>query len=791
MPYKTYGETDYKINLEKDTRNRNTGSRNPNQFNLNKDPSARFNPNLNKPPTKPTFNLNKPPTFNLNKPSERNPRARPPRRNRNFNLPEIVPPQPGMVPIPFTPFYHTPNEPISPLDCERYSNSPFCEGLGFSRDRFTIEHKLVLDNCNLGWQVTPVIFHTYLPDFQIVFRSDADECKPPPRRRRIPSGTPSLNFPDIDPNLVVWVFVSTKSSEDYVRDYYVMDRYGEYQLELSREYKTTIETEWQNIKSPSDPAPNEYRRMDTYPVSGIINRKGTIIGKEIDEDGNETPLNGENTRERLIIGGYHQNRGYADVPGEGQILSYGYVLTDTINTAGGQGLYHGRWGAIKQFLLYVYDGLYTGGNPPNNNWEVVRDDEYIFLENRFEIRIDRVLDLNRDSPNVPLFKNPPPPEPEPPPKPPDDEDMGCSCADIARIVRSTIQSMKQVIQIATCQCNYDDEQKQWIPTTEYQTIEIFCPNGEQAAGISLLYYNQYKLDFNSCTAKNIESTIAPSDFPITLPKSLLTRREGFLSDIAPDEIERLFPEEQVTVENLPRLIIWFIEQFDALLGEWEVPVQVQDIDATKEGDQGVMMRIPNLSEYAGESMGLLLELITDMKTLVNITYRTLMDVGSDKQQNFKAYKMVEALTDYFGFKMTETTAEMPLMFTAGKTKMHEILTESIVNVPIVEFDEKINFQTTTMKIGRIEGILNAQFFRQIDPNGDVKAQIMKYLMRSLTSMEDTKEKNNEKEDDDWKQFINQVEEGFIRAPGTTERTNPYGRPYANRPKIRDLGDLTT
>lgn len=473
-------------------------------------------------------------------------------------------------------------------------------------------------------------------------------------------------------------------------------------------------------------------------------------------------------------------------PGFGQENYRGYLVGD-ITTIEISETYHPVYNTTQ------YEDLFTSA-VFNQRGEVIRR-EPTGNYHHYPHKLFRVSNLicNPPQPNQPPFGRDRKPRRRLPPPPPPKrrrrkkEMSCCSCADIAQIVNSALRSLNYSVNIPVVSCEYNIVEKKWLPETTYQTIQILAVNASQAQSQANLYSQIAAVAYSECEAKNVHRIIGAEEYPISLPKSLLTRREGLLSDMTPDIIERMFPDEQVEVHNLPRLITWFIEQFDALLGEWEVPIEVKDIDATKKGDQPLMMRIPNLAEYAAESMGVLLELTTDMKTLVSICYRTLMDVGGDKQQNFKAYKMVEALTDYFGFKVRETTAEMPLMFTAGKTQIHEILKETMVQVPVVEFDEKLNFQEVAMNVRWMKGVMSAQSFRKINPNGDIKAQIMKYVIDSFLSGTDGAEEIEE----GWKQFINEVEEGFIRTPGTTERSNPYGRPYANRPKIRDIGDLTT
>ena len=46
----------------------------------------------------------------------------------------------------------------------------------------------------------------------------------------------------------------------------------------------------------------------------------------------------------------------------------------------------------------------------------------------------------------------------------------------------------------------------------------------------------------------------------------------------------------------------------------------------------------------------------------------------------------------------------------------------------------------------------------------------------------------EDDDKDFEKFLTDVENGFINTPGANNTTEPYGRPYNQRPKIRDLTD---
>lgn len=379
-----------------------------------------------------------------------------------------------------------------------------------------------------------------------------------------------------------------------------------------------------------------------------------------------------------------------------------------------------------------------------------------------------------------------PPEPPKPPRRRRKPPMSCcSCAEIAQIVNTALARLNYSVSVPVVSCEYNIVEKKWLPEINYITINVLAVNASQAESQANVYSQLAAVAYNECEAKNVHQILGVEEYPVSLPKSLLTRREGLISELTPDVIERLYPDEQTEIHNLPRLITWFVEQFDALMGEWEVPLEIKDIDTTKQGDQPISMRIPNLAEYAAESMGILLELTTDMKTLINICFKTLAESGQDKQQNFKSYKLVETIADFLGFKYKEKGVEMPLLFTPGKTKIVDILQETVLNVPVAEYDEKSNFQMELMRIRKMAAILDAQFFRKIDPSGDVGKQVMKYLREGAESAEEM----TEKEDDNFEQFIDDAQIGFINTPGITDRANPYGQPFENRPRIKNLGKL--
>lgn len=87
-----------------------------------------------------------------------------------FEPPFITEPQRGLVPVPNTPFYATPDTPTSPFDCDRYPNSIYCGGVPWSFTPVGLEPAIVIDECNIGIELTPTLGFTVLPSFQFVYR---------------------------------------------------------------------------------------------------------------------------------------------------------------------------------------------------------------------------------------------------------------------------------------------------------------------------------------------------------------------------------------------------------------------------------------------------------------------------------------------------------------------------------------------------------------------------------------------------------------------------------------------
>lgn len=278
--------------------------------------------------------------------------------------------------------------------------------------------------------------------------------------------------------------------------------------------------------------------------------------------------------------------------------------------------------------------------------------------------------------------------------------------------------------------------------------------------------------------------VGVDEYPASLPASLISKDEGFLGN--------LIPNGKASIPNLTRLIGWYVERFDEIMGQWEIPIEVKDSDPTKPGDQPVGFKLPNMAEAIAEMFGLMLQTSINSETLINMNTRALLEEGQIKQQGFKTYMMATAIADHLGFEYKDTKHKIPMLFKIGEEELDKLLQESELEVTAPEHTDTSDLKTTLNDLLQAAAIIRAVHFRQFDPKGDVKQQF-KNLINNLVASGD--KVNNQQTDnagkDDFDRFLEDAEVGFTNIPGVSDSTHPYGRNYNERPKIREIGTDTS
>jgi hypothetical protein len=266
------------------------------------------------------------------------------------------------------------------------------------------------------------------------------------------------------------------------------------------------------------------------------------------------------------------------------------------------------------------------------------------------------------------------------------------------------------------------------------------------------------------------------ELPATLPSSLITKY---------GDLNNILPNPETKLNSYIKLFGWYIERFDEVLGQWEVAIEIKDTDPTTPGDQSKVMKFPNAAELLAEMVMLLLQISINSELLTNLSTRILMEAGQDKQQNFITYKLLQSLTDYFGYDYKEVPKEMPLLFDPKATEFDKMLTEVKIKVAAPEYNEKFNFQADLMRLKKAAAIVESNQFVKINPNANIKEQLMKRIFKLRDLLNDI---NENADTEDLKEFLDHVEKGFTDTPGVGDPTKPYGKDYEDRPRFKDFNN---
>lgn len=690
-------------------------------INLNKPGN---NINLNKPTN--NINLNKPNNINLNKPTQslRDKDNEP----GNFWLPRFSEPPGGLVPINNTGFYRTPDEPADPRDCERYPDSPYCGGNPFSFNFISLDPSIAVDECNIGIRLDGTLGFIRMPPVGLVYRRPECRVQPVNRERNLPDDTtdrlPLLTCPTNRRSQVVAIICPVFAS-----------RYHGYTI------------------SPyffPNPGWGEVTKTQTLE---ILDFTYPYIGED----------------QHCWLGPHNHDVAYPQEPRKRYEWIYSEQLYKPI-----------IYLKVKRATLIESNDRYKQYHDPEGPNFVHRNSpfpEHIRVEFKDEQTYDIYLSIQSFRPRVtnpfddkiiatfnpfplwdigdfPLLR-------------PDITVVIGECSDVSSVVQQFYNSR----QTQGNQTEFVTYEYQYEVITKYLDIQLPPPTmPNECCPDDLIRLLIQKVD-------RLSEVVGIDEYPATVPDSFINRRGGFLGQVqSPNNIQ---------IASLTKLFEWYVKRFDELMGEWEIPIEIKDSDPTTPGDQNLGFALPNLAEAIAEMMLLLLQVNINSETLVNMNTRTMIEVGQDKQQNFKSYMMTSAIADYLGFKYEEKSHKLPMLFDIGKEDYDQLLKETEVNVVAPEFDGKQNLQEALHRLLEGAAITKAANFRKLNNNDNMKQQIVD-LLKGYSK---TKKTVNNTEDD-FDQFIENAEVGFTNESGITDTTRPYGRDYSERPRIREIGNTS-
>jgi hypothetical protein len=279
--------------------------------------------------------------------------------------------------------------------------------------------------------------------------------------------------------------------------------------------------------------------------------------------------------------------------------------------------------------------------------------------------------------------------------------------------------------------------------------------------------------------------IGSADLPATVPKSLTDRSKGTTS-----------------IENLAQFTSYAVKQLDAVCGKYPIEVKIEDADLTQEGDQSRTVKIPNIAEGIAELLGLLLILKAESSATLSAAVRGMIEAGSAKQSAILAHDYAKANSEFLAYKGKQVRHQVPFAFNFNKQKLEEMLKEGTFEIKGFQNDDKDDIHDLFTPLLDMAAMYRTANFRNLgasNPGEALKSILRGYINFNSDTDETIVKPNQQKNEDEgvakpeenWDDFLRSAEQGFIQEPGIKNNTEPYDRPFDQRPKIREIGNDTS
>lgn len=726
------------------------------------------------------------------------------------------PPPSGLVPTGIPGLYKSPSGPVDPRDCSQWKDSPWCGGNPFNIDKpLGLDIVPTVDECGVSVQVKPTFLYVKMPPLNVTYRLPG-ECRNKYKAGKDPVPPPEPPVTGVQPSKPTSppdlsgiskctygqsVTVITCTLQEWNYHPYV-DSNGKNKItNICLNAKATIS----NKRSFYVPVFNTVTKQYDYYEQGIIDIKALVFNSE---DG--------------LVTGDTQNSGY-DFYDDG-IGVDGYNIDGNWHTVGNNypglenqtrdglatryGLFRFKCQDAQSFIQYVA-----------NNWQTTTyvDDFTDWGEKYLGI----VGVLINGSPYLP------PPPPPPPlkkdccmsccsPSPNDKNNNDALLRQILQIVsenQERIKKTEEVLGIETypIQAISGIDQSPLTFQTEQQAWQYLLANlstGGTPPNLGKFPFTPDVFD-TDVTQRGAQSDATPVKTVSDALQLVLKQQQILNKVVGVDQYPAKVPEwmivgevngqalnnEQKEYKSLTELHEWFYKNLFGIIGQFGVNFELTDTQPGQPNPDGTPgeakttttnIKLPNIAEAIAELFGLVTHVNLTVESMMNANLRTMLDVGSSKQQTFSTHMYIEALCDYFGFSHKDITKKMALGFKPGETDLVKLLAETEVDVPGIEFDQKHRFRDNMHDLLKAASIINAVHYRKFDSNSNLAGQLIDHIKSRAQASKDIAEPKDAQGKTDMERFYKEFEIGFEDESGIDDTTKPYGRPYSERPLVKKL-----
>lgn len=266
-----------------------------------------------------------------------------------------------------------------------------------------------------------------------------------------------------------------------------------------------------------------------------------------------------------------------------------------------------------------------------------------------------------------------------------------------------------------------------------------------------------------------------TNFPFVLPKTLTEDPQGKEKEV------------QVTANGISEFMLWQVQAFDSVLGQFPINIRIDDTDLIQTGDQELRLNFPNLSETLTELIGLALSNQTNNNAMLKMGLIELAEVGQTKQQAIQNYYLLGAIQEYLGFKSKQIIKDVDFLFNPGilveeeeKQTLENVLKPAKLKVSIESNNDDETLEKQLYQLIEAARIIKAVHWQNVDLQGNPGGQIAN-IIKQASKLADALDFKDSK---DLEAFLKDVELGFTNKIPEKDPTKPYGRNYSERPKVK-------
>ena len=138
---------------------------------------------------------------------------------------------------------------------------------------------------------------------------------------------------------------------------------------------------------------------------------------------------------------------------------------------------------------------------------------------------------------------------------------------------------------------------------------------------------------------------------------------------------------------------------DERWGEFEVKVEIDDVNLMTKAEEKAEIKLPNLAESIAEIFGMVMEIAISHQVTKNAVLTALHEAGLAHAAAFKAGRKVSEIIDDLGFATEEKYETLKTAFTPEADNFEELLEPNESKIKITnQKDAKETLQTTLNQI---------------------------------------------------------------------------------------------